>query len=438
MKNDMLNMGKVLTQWNVIGLLYMLTSLLVMNRPVFANSVPAAINYQGTIADNTAVPLTGGYYHIEFRIWDDPVESGAGNLMWGRMFPLHVMDGGIFNVLLTDDGGEVTNPSPLTNDLRNAFSDEDRYLGLTIVQTPIGPVSNPVELQPRQQLVSSPYSFHAQHATQSEDSDRLGTIPASDYMLHSSFPGLQDPAKLITWDGAKATTLDAHLNLDSLEIGYAVAASGYTATNGAIVPSFGAGVSGGIQFEKSLAGNSAFIQFCYVNTNDVLQLGTDSSKLWFYDDGKITVYGESMEIQVPAIVLQSTETELRGEVSFDQDVTAKQDMVVAGDLTVLSGVKALSGWQSKGSVVSGGTISGTAAVDGFLMIVLECREVYITIGGLGWYNSSDAQNHRNWGASSYPVAAGETWSVMYIQNNDCGEGREPLAGIYWRSMGQAQ
>jgi hypothetical protein len=418
--------------------LFLLSTFLIFTSAAFADDVPAAINYQGKIADSSAVAITGGYYHIEFRIWDDPTESGAGNLIWGRMFPLHVMDGGVFNVLLNDDGGEVTNPSPQTNDLRNAFSDEDRYLGLTIVQTPDGPVASPQEMQPRQQLVSAPYTFHSQHATLAEDSDRLGTIPASDYMLNSSFPGHQDPAKLVTWDGTNATAIDAHLDLDTLKLGYTVAAQGLQATNGAIIAKSGSAASDGIQFANAVSGTAASIQFADQSGTDTLSIDADSANVSISANSTATVSAND-EIKIISgedLTIECTDALVSGDVYFYDDVEVEQDATVDGTLDVKGGARILKSWENMGSVTDGGTITQTATTDGFLMVILQCREVSINIGGVSWYYSSDAQNHRNWGASCYPVAYNETWSVTYIQNNDCGEGRAPQADVYWRSMGR--
>jgi hypothetical protein len=147
---------------------FLLLSTFSLPPSVWADDVPAAVNYQGRLSDNMGNPLASGYYHIEFRIWDDPLHTGSGDLIWGRMFPLHVMTGGVFTIVLTDDGGLLANPAPQIADIRDAFQGEDRYLGLTITQTPAGPVGTPAEISPRQRLVSAPYAFHAQHATSAD------------------------------------------------------------------------------------------------------------------------------------------------------------------------------------------------------------------------------------------------------------------------------
>ncbi len=126
--------------------------------------IPAAINYQGRLSDALGTPLTNGYYVVDFKIWDDPTKSGDADYIWGRSFPIHVVEGGLFNVLLSDDGGLVG--SPRTNDLRYAFSGPNRYLGLTVTSGPHGTIPSPAEISPRQQMASAPYAMQAQVANQ--------------------------------------------------------------------------------------------------------------------------------------------------------------------------------------------------------------------------------------------------------------------------------
>ncbi len=119
--------------------------------------------------DHQGDPVTSGTYRVTFRIWDDATGAGAEHLVWGREFSPYVMDGGLFNVLLTDTGGTATtNPPPQTNDLLQAFSNENRFLGLTITETPAGPAGSPAEISPRQRLASAPFVFHAESAADAE------------------------------------------------------------------------------------------------------------------------------------------------------------------------------------------------------------------------------------------------------------------------------
>jgi hypothetical protein len=133
--------------------------------PCRGQEVPQAINYQGRLTDNLGNTLAAGYYEIEFRIWNDPTSTSAGSLVWGRSFPLHVIDGGLFNILISNDGGAITTPgTPQFNDLKDAFGGEDRYLGLTITVDPSGTIPAPAEISPRQELASAAYALQAQTA----------------------------------------------------------------------------------------------------------------------------------------------------------------------------------------------------------------------------------------------------------------------------------
>ncbi len=140
-----------------------LASLAVLFTGQGQSQVPAAINYQGRLTDTLGNPVSSGYYEIEFRIWDDASQNGAGNLVWGRSFALHVVTNGLFNILLNDDGGLITSPTTATNTLLTAFGGEDRYLGLTITQSN-GVTVTEFEIRPRQRLVSAPYAIQSQTA----------------------------------------------------------------------------------------------------------------------------------------------------------------------------------------------------------------------------------------------------------------------------------
>ena len=98
-------------------------------------TVPGMINYQGRLTDTLGNPVSSGYYEIKFLLWADATRSDAGELVWGRTFALHVVQDGLFNILLSDNGSKVTTPSvPTTDYLLDAF-DGPRWLGLTIVQS---------------------------------------------------------------------------------------------------------------------------------------------------------------------------------------------------------------------------------------------------------------------------------------------------------------
>lgn len=152
----------------------------------FSSDVPDAINYQGKLTDGSGAPASNGYYEIQFRIWDDPAAVGQGNLIWGRTYELHVMDGGIFNILLGPGGGAITNPvSPAVTDIRQAFEGEDRYLGLTVTRNPTGTVAAS-EISPRQALVSAPFALHAQNATLAQQATMAVNASNANHAVYAS------------------------------------------------------------------------------------------------------------------------------------------------------------------------------------------------------------------------------------------------------------
>jgi hypothetical protein len=151
------------TRWMALSAVLLLAIPFVARSQNQTDQVPAAINYQGHLADTLGNAVPSGYYEIQFRIWNDATMANPGNLIWGRSFPLHVVTNGLFNILLTDDGGLITTPTTPTNSLLDAFSGSDRYLGLTIT-TSNGNAVTESEISPRQQLASAPFAIQAQTA----------------------------------------------------------------------------------------------------------------------------------------------------------------------------------------------------------------------------------------------------------------------------------
>ena len=156
-------------------------------------SVPAAINYQGKLTDSEGHAVPSGYYDVQFRIWDSPDSVEPGDYIWGRVFSLSVASNGMFNVLLTDDGGELTWPNSTGEaDLLGAFEGSERYLGLSISRTPDGDqIPSPVEISPRQRLVTAPYAIHAYQASTayfsnfSTNAGKLGDFKANEFVMVS-------------------------------------------------------------------------------------------------------------------------------------------------------------------------------------------------------------------------------------------------------------
>ncbi|NCC51900.1 MAG: hypothetical protein EOM20_11880 [Spartobacteria bacterium] len=229
---------------------------------VTAADVPDIINYQGRLVDPTGAGLGEGLYELDFRLWNHPFSTAATNLLWGRKFSLYAQSNGMFNVLLSDAGEDLSAPTQPTNRLRDSFDGDTRYLGMTTTRTPGGDVPSPVEMLPRLQLSAAAYAFKAGDAMDSIDAqsalratnaahavnaEQFAGAPADEYTLLSHFPGAQSPAKLLLWDGTNATAMDAYLNGNRLIVSYDAQVNSLSADN-AITPSAGAEAGRGIEF----------------------------------------------------------------------------------------------------------------------------------------------------------------------------------------------
>ena len=114
---------------------------------------PDYFNYQGLLKDNVGDPLDSGSYTMEFNIYDAALN---GTLIWGPfIFDDGVEEGhsrlvqvsnGQFNVILgpTDTGGR---------NLADVFSGDSAFVQLS--------VNGGDPILPRQQILSTPYSFKA-------------------------------------------------------------------------------------------------------------------------------------------------------------------------------------------------------------------------------------------------------------------------------------
>src|SRR5512138_126044 len=95
--------------WRVTGLVVALLAAgdgLVLGQ----TGIPEMINYQGKITDTYGNPAKPGFYEGNFKIWSHLSSTEVGTYVWGRSFAFHVVTNGLFNVMLSDDGGQVDTP----------------------------------------------------------------------------------------------------------------------------------------------------------------------------------------------------------------------------------------------------------------------------------------------------------------------------------------
>jgi microcystin-dependent protein len=111
------------------------------------SAVPPLVNYRGLLMDENGAAIPDGVKQLEFSLYDAPL---AGNLVWGpQVFDRVSVVNGHFNVILgpTDQGNRS---------ITSGFSAKDRFLTIRVSNG-----SGSVEISPRQQVLSAPFSLNA-------------------------------------------------------------------------------------------------------------------------------------------------------------------------------------------------------------------------------------------------------------------------------------
>ncbi len=420
---------------NVRAPLLALALLLWLAAPAsaLADDIPALINYQGKLTDNLGDPVPSGYYMVEFRIWDDTAQTGAGNYIWGRSFPLHVLTNGLFNVLLSNAGDDLTTPgTPKVSNLLDAFAGPNRYLGLTITVNPQGPVTAPQEISPRQQLVSAPYAIRANDAANLGGTGaasyptmgsglRAGVVPAfAGSTLTNSALTASGPTKI----GINTTSPQAELDVSG--------AGRFDVLNSRVF-SAQAGDNNGLHFGLSGGGSDWAAMLLHEtesgggwNRNLDLTVGNDTNDtLTLRSTGAATLRSEQSAASLTAS--NGTATVLGKAVDIRASDTSQA-------VNVYGRVHALGAWTTKqtwNDATSSGTSDATADSDGFLLVDVNSARVGVTVGTIYVENRSIDDDDDNHGSHLYPVAKGEYWKVQFLENLP----GNTFVGVYWRPLG---
>lgn len=166
---------------------------LILSSGSLSQSVPPGINYQGRLTDQSGQPLAAGSYSLYLRIWNSATNTGTG-LVWSQQQSVLVNGNGAFNIILGAPGGSaISGDSPMANDLSLAFTDPNRFIGISIAASNGVAIPHPSEILPRQQLLSVPFAISAAVSTHASDGNPPGTILA--------YGGSQAPNGFLMCDG---------------------------------------------------------------------------------------------------------------------------------------------------------------------------------------------------------------------------------------------
>src|SRR3989337_3568997 len=116
-------------QFRFVLILGLLWPLIQVN-----SQVPKTVLYQGTLTDNSGLPVLDGTYFIRFRIWSDSTSNDIAFEKWNG----NIQSINIFGGLLEAKLGAPPMPSLPSEIFSN---DTNLYLGLTVEPVP--------ELRPR-------------------------------------------------------------------------------------------------------------------------------------------------------------------------------------------------------------------------------------------------------------------------------------------------
>lgn len=136
---------------------------LTLAATALAQTVPTGMAYQVRLTDTSNAPAPdGNSYEIDARLWNSA--TGGTQPIWAARYSNVSVKNGAFNLMLGSPGGEAINGA--ISDLKTVFNTTPTtYIALTVNKSATGAsVTNPFEILPRQQLLSSPYAFRAEVA----------------------------------------------------------------------------------------------------------------------------------------------------------------------------------------------------------------------------------------------------------------------------------
>lgn len=148
--------------------LFLAASVLAVTASLFAADVqgpPAYVDYQGVVLDSSGAVLAPDAangtpqpinYAMEFRLYD---ASTGGNIVWAEQQNVTVSSGK-FSVQL-GKGTPISGVTTQVTTINSAFTGSERYLGVSVK---VPPATTAVEIVPRLQFLTSPFTFTADRA----------------------------------------------------------------------------------------------------------------------------------------------------------------------------------------------------------------------------------------------------------------------------------
>jgi len=210
--------------------------------------VPRTILYQGTLTDDSGVPLPDNTYFIRFRIWSDSISNDAGQEKWNGNIQAVNVYGGLLEAVL----GAPPMP-PLPN---NIFAnDTNLYLGIS--------VGVAAELRPRIKFTTVPYAYKALLADTAAIAKSTAPNSVNGNSIVDGSVTLLDLAqsgattgKVIKWDGSQwspATDANSGGDISSIVVGSGLAGGGDSGAVSIYVPPNGIS---SVQIAPNAVGNS--------------------------------------------------------------------------------------------------------------------------------------------------------------------------------------